>query len=187
MTRLEVRGYLLLIELQPGGIKRDTQTPTGVHQTPPVLGERHRERERHRVRPAAHNQATSSTCHRYSLDVQKRTRTCSFIKVCSSVYTQKAETFMCADKSHKNFPLFPLLNTSPTTSHKRVAQAQESPKTRVWSSDTSCLCSDKLNGLRCVETRQEEQRITWPLPLKHTQPGNAESAASPPTNNYLTS
>lgn len=46
-TRLEVRGYLLLIELQPGGIEWEPQSPTGVHQTPPALGERHRERETH--------------------------------------------------------------------------------------------------------------------------------------------
>lgn len=38
-TRLEVRGYLLLIELQPGSKEREQQSPTGVHQTPPVLGE----------------------------------------------------------------------------------------------------------------------------------------------------
>lgn len=44
-TKLEVRGYLLLIELQPGGIEREPQSSAGVHQTPPVLGERHRERE----------------------------------------------------------------------------------------------------------------------------------------------
>lgn len=44
-TRLEVRGYLLLIELQPGSIEQEAHSPTGVHQTPPVLGERHRERE----------------------------------------------------------------------------------------------------------------------------------------------
>lgn len=58
-TRIEVRGYLFLNELQPGSIKRDTQTPTRVHQTPPFLGEKHHERERHRVRPAAQNQTVS--------------------------------------------------------------------------------------------------------------------------------
>lgn len=44
-TRLEVKGYLFLIELQPGCIEREPQNPTGVHQTPPFLGERHRERK----------------------------------------------------------------------------------------------------------------------------------------------
>lgn len=58
VTRLEVRGYLFLNELQPGSIKRDTQTPSGVRQTPPFLGERHHKRERHRIRPAAQNRAT---------------------------------------------------------------------------------------------------------------------------------
>lgn len=49
VTRLEVRGYLFLNELQPGSIKRDTQTPAGVRQTPPFLGERHHKRERDTV------------------------------------------------------------------------------------------------------------------------------------------
>lgn len=53
-TRLEVRGYLLLIELQPGSIEREPQSPAGVHQTPPFLGERHTHthtvRERHTPR-----------------------------------------------------------------------------------------------------------------------------------------
>lgn len=40
---LEVRRYLLLIELQPGSIEREPQNPTGVHQTPAFsLGGRHR-------------------------------------------------------------------------------------------------------------------------------------------------
>lgn len=44
-TRLEVKGYLFLKELQPGCIEREPQNPMGVHQTPPFLGERHRERK----------------------------------------------------------------------------------------------------------------------------------------------
>lgn len=40
---LELRCYLLLIELQPGSIEREPQHPTGVHQTPAFsLGGRHR-------------------------------------------------------------------------------------------------------------------------------------------------
>lgn len=44
-TRLEVKGYLFLIELQPGCIEWEPQNSAGVHQTPPFLGERHRERK----------------------------------------------------------------------------------------------------------------------------------------------
>lgn len=71
-TRLEVIGYLFLIELQPGGIEREPQNPSGVHQTPPVLGERHRERETPRQSCSPQpSHITVLKVHAHSLGVQK--------------------------------------------------------------------------------------------------------------------